>query len=195
MNAEANTTTDLSRGIDGYSGTLTIADSDFYHRYLSSSCGGAITAPHPCEHINVQNVRISYDSTKNHDAIYTSESSANLSSLQLEDVYVRNDHNSEYAIWIGQTPDTWGTVSGILGGSGPQTNSSFISSRMTINGNPPAPDTTPPLPSPPPVGEVPIQPSQLVRIDNTGNNSTATYEIEAGNYVLPAGNDGATITM
>ncbi|WP_433633009.1 hypothetical protein [Halomicrococcus sp. NG-SE-24] len=195
VNAEATAPTDLSRGIDSYNGTLTVADSDFYHRYLASSCGGAITAPQPCERINVQDVRISYNSTKNHDAIYTYESSRNLAFLQFEDVYVRNDHDSEYAVWIGQAPDTWGTVSGILGGSGPQTNSSFVSSRMTTNGDPPAPDTTPPLPSPPPLGEIPLQPAQLVRIDNTGNNSAASYEVEAGDTILPAGNDGATVTM
>ncbi|WP_433631777.1 hypothetical protein [Halomicrococcus sp. NG-SE-24] len=193
VNVEATDPANSSRGIDSYNGTLTVADSDFYHRYPSSSCGGAITAPVPCERINVQDVRVSYDSTKNLDAIYTYESSTNLSYLQLEDVSVRNDHDSEYAVWIGQEPDRWGTVSGTLGGSGPQTNSSFVSSRMTTDGDPPAPDTTPPNPMP--VGDVPMEPSQLLRIDNAGNDSAATYDIEAGNYVLPAGNDGATITM
>ncbi|WP_458208804.1 hypothetical protein [Haladaptatus sp. NG-SE-30] len=201
VNAEATDPANPSAGIDTYNGTLTIADSDFYHRYLDTSCGGAITAPTPCQRINVQNVRISYDSRKNHDAIYTYEgrmsdgTPANLEYFQLEDVHVTNDHDTEYGIFIGQVPDTWGTVSGIIGGSGPQTNSSFIRNRMTTNGNPTPPDTTPPLPSPPPLGEVPMMPSQLVRIDNTGNNSPTTYQITAGEYVLPAGNDGATITM
>ncbi|WP_458189550.1 hypothetical protein [Haladaptatus sp. NG-WS-4] len=201
VNAEATEPADPSAGINTYDGTLTVRDSDFYHRYLDSSCGGPITAPTPCERINVRNVRISYNSTKNHDAIYTYESRmsdgtpANLEYLQLEDVQVTNDHDSEYGIWIGQVPDTWGTVSGVIGGSGPQTNSSYVRNRMTTNGNPTPPDTTPPLVSPPPLGEVPMEPSQLVRIDNTGNDSPTTYQITAGEYVLPAGNDGATVTM
>ncbi|WP_458208946.1 Ig-like domain-containing protein [Haladaptatus sp. NG-SE-30] len=200
VNVEATDPANSSQGINTYDGTLTIADSDFYHRYLDSSCGGPITAPTPCQRIDVQRVRISYDSTKNHDAIYTYNGTmndgtpANLEYFQLEDVHVRNDHNSEYGIYIGQVPDTWGTVSGVIGGSGPQTNSSYIQNHMTINGNPTPPDTTPPLPSPPPLGDIPMMPSQLVRIDNTGNSSETTYQITAGEYVLPAGTDGATIT-
>ncbi|WP_227379412.1 hypothetical protein [Haladaptatus halobius] len=201
VNVEANEPTNSAAGINSYDGTLAIVDSDFYHRFSASSCGGAITAPAPCRRLYIRNVRISYLSTKNHDAIYTYEGTmsddtpADLKYLQLQNVHVRNDHNSEYAIWIGQTPDSWGTVSGVLGGSGPQTNSDYIRSHMTISGNPTAPDTTPPLPNPPSLGRVPMQSAQLVRIDNTGNQSAATYEIEAGEYVLPAGNDGATITM
>ncbi|WP_435156051.1 hypothetical protein [Haladaptatus sp. DFWS20] len=199
VNAEATDLADPDAGINSYDGTLLIADSDFYHRYLDSSCGGAITAPTPCQRIDVQNVRISYNSRKNHDAIYTYEGQmsdgtpSNLAYLQLEDVHVTNDHNSEYGVYIGQELDTWGTVSGVIGGSGPQTNSTYIGNRMTTNGNPTQPDTTPPLPSPPPLGEVPMEPSQLVRIDNNGNSSPTTFQITAGEYVLPAGNDGATI--
>lgn len=81
--------------------------------------------------------------------------SANLEYLRLIDVQVTNNHDSEYAIYIGQEPDSWGPVLGMLGGSGPQTNSSYIANNMTINGNPTQPDTTPPLPSPP-VGEIPM---------------------------------------
>ncbi|WP_227356325.1 hypothetical protein [Haladaptatus salinisoli] len=201
VNAEANEPTNSAAGINSYDGTLAIVDSDFYHRFSDSSCGGAITAPAPCKRLYVRNARISYLSTKNHDAIYTYEGTmsdgtpADLNFLQLQNVHVRNDHNSEYAVWIGQTPDSWGTVSGVLGGSGPQTNSDYVQSHMTINGDPAAPDTTPPLPNPPSLGQVPMQSAQLVRIDNTGNQSAATYEIEAGEYVLPAGNDGATVTM
>ncbi|WP_266079542.1 hypothetical protein [Haladaptatus caseinilyticus] len=201
VNAEATDPADSSAGINTYDGTLTVADSDFYHRYSDSSCGGAITAPTPCQRIDVQNVRISYDSRKGHDAIYTLNgrmsdgTTPNLEYLQLQNVHVRNDHNSQYAISLEQLPDTWGTVSGVLGGSGAATDSSYVSERMTIGGNPTAPDTTPPLPSPPPLGEVPMEPSQLVRIDNKGNNSATTYRITAGDYALPAGNDGATITM
>ncbi|WP_435156759.1 hypothetical protein [Haladaptatus sp. DFWS20] len=199
VNAEATDPANSSAGINTYDGTLLIADSDFYHRYLDSSCGGAITAPTPCQRIDVQNVRISYNSTKNHDAIYTYEgrmsdgTPANLEYLQLEDVHITNDHNSEYGVYIGQEPDTWGTVSGVIGGSGPQTNSTYIENQMTTNGNPTPPDTTPPLPSPPPLGEVPMMPSQLVRIDNTGNSAPTTYQITAGEYALPAGTNGATI--
>ncbi|RBI60805.1 hypothetical protein DMJ13_17910 [halophilic archaeon] len=201
VNAEAIDPTNSAAGIDSYNGTLTIANSDFYHRYLDSSCGGAITAPVPCQRINIQDVRISYVSQKRHDAVYTAEgkmsdgTAANLEYLGLKNVYVRNDHPSEYAIFIGQAPDTWGEVSGILGGSGPQTNSAFVSDQMTVNGEPPAPDTTPPLSNPPSLGDVPMQSAQLVRIDNTGNESESTYQITAGTSVVPAGNDGATITM
>ncbi|WP_458189241.1 hypothetical protein [Haladaptatus sp. NG-WS-4] len=201
VNAEATNPADPDAGINSYDGTLLIADCDFYHRYLDSSCGGAITAPTPCQRIDVQRVRISYDSTKNHDAIYTYNATqndgtpANLEYLQLEDVQITNDHNSEYGIWIGQVPDTWGTVSGVIGGSGPQTNSTYVGNRMTTNGDPAQPDTTPPLPSPPPLGEVPMMPSQLVRIDNTGNSSPTTYQITAGESVLPAGTNGATIPI
>ena len=200
VNVEANDPADSSNGINSYDGTISISDCDFYHRYLDSSCGGAITAPTPCQRIDIRRTRISYDSTKNHDAIYTSEGTmydgtpANLEYLRLEDVQVTNDHNSEYAIYIGQVPDTWGPVSGVLGGSGPQTNSSYIESQMTINGDPTQPDTTPPLPDPPALGEIPMENAQLVRIDNTGNNSPTSYEITAGEYVLPAGNDGAWIS-
>src|SRR6056297_687171 len=200
VNAEATDPANPSAGINTYDGTLTVADSDFYHRYLDSSCGGAITAPTPCERIDVRNVRISYDSRKNHDAIYTYDgrmsdgTPANLEYLRLEDVHVTNDHDSEYGVFVGQEPDTWGTVSGVIGGSGAATNSSFVRNRMTIGGDPVEPDTTPPLPSPPPVGEVPMEPSQLVRIDNAGNDAPTTYRITAGEYVLPAGNDGATLT-
>ncbi|WP_227357595.1 hypothetical protein [Haladaptatus salinisoli] len=200
-NVEAIDPANSSAGVNSYDGTLTIADCDFYHRYLASSCGGAITAPVPCQRIDIQRVRISYESTKNHDAIYTYEgrmedgTPANLEYLQLQDVHVRNDHNSEYAIYIGQTPDTWGTVSGVLGGSGPQTNSSVIQEQMTINGNPQSPNRTPPLQSPPPLGEVPMQSAQLVRIDNAGNETPTSYQITAGENVVPAGNDGATVTM
>ncbi|MFB9809080.1 hypothetical protein ACFFQF_30085 [Haladaptatus pallidirubidus] len=201
MNIEATSPSDSSVGINSYDGTLTIADCDFYHRYLDSSCGGAITASVPCQRINVQRVRISYESRKNHDAIYTSDgrmddgTPANLEYLQLEDVHVTNDHPSEYAIYIGQEPDTWGTVSGVLGGSGAQTNSSYISEQMTTSGTPTQPERTPPLRSPPPFGEIPMQSSQLVRIDNTGNNEPTSYRITAGEDVLPAGNDGASLTM
>jgi hypothetical protein len=199
VNVEANVPADSSNGINSYDGTISIIDCDFYHRYLDSSCGGAITAVAPCQRMDIRRVRISYDSTKNHDAIYTYNGTmndgtpANLEYLRLEDVEVTNDHNSEYAIYIGQVPDTWGPVSGVLGGSGPQTNSSYIESQMTINGDPTPPNTTPPLPSPPPLGEIPMENAQLVRIDNTGNSSPSSYEITAGEYVLPVGNDGATI--
>ncbi|SIR73158.1 hypothetical protein SAMN05421858_3486 [Haladaptatus litoreus] len=201
VSVEAVNPSNSSAGINSYDGTLTIADCDFYHRYLDSSCGGAITASVPCQRIEVQRVRISYESRKNHDAIYTYDgwmgdgTPANLEYLQLEDVHVTNDHNSEYAIFIGQEPDTWGSVSGVLGGSGAQTNSSYISERMTLNGSPKSPRRAPPLRSPPPVGEIPMQPSQLVRIDNTGYSSPTSYQITAGEAVLPAGNDGASITM
>ena len=98
-NAEAVTPTNADAGINSYDGTLTIADSDFSHRYEASSCGGAITAPQPCEGLDVRNVRISYTSRKNHDAIYTYNGN-NLQFLQLEDVQVRNDHPSEYGVFI-----------------------------------------------------------------------------------------------
>ncbi|ODR79830.1 hypothetical protein BG842_03280 [Haladaptatus sp. W1] len=201
VNVEANVPTNPSDGVNSYDGTISISDCDFYHRYLDSSCGGAITAVAPCQRIDIQRTRVSYDSTKNHDAIYTYEGTmydgtpANLEYLRLEDVQVTNDHDSEYAIYIGQEPDTWGPVSGVLGGSGPQTNSSYIESQMTINGNPTQPNTTPPLPSPPPLGEIPMESAQLVRIDNRDNDSRTTYQITAGDYVLPAGNDGTTISM
>ncbi|EFW90121.1 hypothetical protein ZOD2009_21047 [Haladaptatus paucihalophilus DX253] len=199
VNVEANVPANPSEGVNSYDGRITIADSDFYHRYPDSSCGGAITAVAPCQEVDVRRVRISYDSTKNHDAIYTYEGTmydgtpANLEYLRLEDVQVTNDHDSEYAIYIGQEPNTWGPVSGVLGGSGPQTNSSYIANWMAINGGPEQPNTTPPLPSPPPLGEVPMEPSQLVRIDNTDNDVPTMFEITAGEYVLPAGNDGAAI--
>ncbi|RBI63833.1 hypothetical protein DMJ13_04755 [halophilic archaeon] len=193
-NAEAVTPTNTAAGINSYDGTLTIADSDFYHRYQASSCGGAITAPQPCEALDVRNVRISYTSRKNHDAIYTYNGN-DLQYLQLEDVQVHNDHPTEYGVFIDQDPGSWGTVSGVIGGSGPQTNSAYVSSNMEINGNPQPPDTTPPLPSPPSLGEVPMQSAKLVRINNEGNGSAATYEITAGTGVYPAGNDGATVTM
>ncbi|MFH5801533.1 hypothetical protein [Haladaptatus sp. CMAA 1911] len=199
VNVEANVPTNSSNGVDSFNGTISITDSDFYHRYLDSSCGGAITAPQPCQRIDIRQTRISYESTKNHDAIYTYDgmmndgSPANLEYLRLVDVEVTNDHESEYAIYIGQEPETWGPVSGVIGGSGPQTNSSYVDNRMTINGNPTQPDTTPPLPSPPPLGEIPMESAQLIRIDNRDNNLPTTYEITAGDYVLPAGNDGAAI--
>ncbi|GAA0222167.1 hypothetical protein [Haladaptatus pallidirubidus] len=201
VNVEANAPTNIEQEIDSYNGTLTVTNSDFYHRYNDSSCGGAITAPAPCRHIIVANTRISYTSTKNHDAIYTYEGTmndgtpVNLETLRLDGVHVRNDHNSEYAVFIGQEPDTWGPVSGVLGGSGPQTNSSYVSNRMTTNGNPTAPITTPPLPSPPSLGTVPMQSAQVVRIDNTGNSSASSYTIRGGTHVLPGGDDGATIAM
>ncbi|WP_266081643.1 hypothetical protein [Haladaptatus caseinilyticus] len=201
VNAEAIDSPNTSQGINSYDGTLSISDSDFYHRYPDNSCGGAITAPAPCQRINIQRVRISYNSTKSHDAIYTYEgrmsdgTPANLEYLQLEDVHVTNDHRSEYGIYIGQVPDTWGTVSGVIGGSGTQTNSSYVQNQMTTGEDPIQPNTTPPLPSPPPLGEVPMQQSQLVRIDNTGGNEPTTYQITAGQYALPAANDGASITM
>ncbi len=200
-NAEATDPANPEQGINSYDGTLTIEDSDFYHRYADDSCGGAITAPTPCQRIDVQNVRISYMSRKSHDAIYTLNgrmvdgTTPNLEYLQLQNVQVRNDHPSQYAISIEQTPDTWGTVSGVLGGTGAQTDSAYVRERMVINGNPTAPDTTPPLPSPPPLGEVPMQDAQLVRIDNTGNSVATSYQITAGEYALPAANDGATMTM
>ena len=201
VSCEANVPADSADGINSYDGTLTIADCDFYHRYQSPSCGGPITGQVTCQRIVVDNTRISYDSTKNHDAIYTYDSQmsdgtpANLEYLEFNDVQVRNDHSSEYAIYIGQVPDEWGTVSGVLGGSGPQTNSTYISNRMTINGNPDEPNTTPPLPDPPALGTVPLQSAQLVRIDNTGNDSPTTYRITAGENALPAGNEGSTMTM
>ncbi|WP_049969120.1 hypothetical protein [Haladaptatus cibarius] len=201
VNAEATTLTASERGINSYDGTLTVADSDFYHRYVDSSCGGAITAPAPCQRLDIQNVRISYISTKQHDAIYTlngrmnNGTPLNLEYLQLENVHVRNDHGSQYGISIEQVPDTWGTVSGVLGGTGAQTDSEYVRERMTVNGNPTAPDTTPPLPTPSPLGEIPMQDAQLIRIDNDGNSAPTTYQITAGEYVLPAANDGATMTM
>ncbi|WP_423743497.1 hypothetical protein V5735_10620 (plasmid) [Haladaptatus sp. SPP-AMP-3] len=201
VNSEATVPTDLSEGIDSYNGTLIVVNSDFYHRYPSSSCGGAITAPHPCQNIIISRVRISYDSTKNHDAIYTHEgqmndgSPVNLESLRLQNVHVRNDHDSEYAVFIGEEPDTWGTVSGVLGGTAAATNSSYVRNRMTIDGDPDPPVTEPALPSPPPLGEVPMQSAKVVRIDNTGNSSESTFEIEGGDLVLPSGDDGATVNM
>ena len=150
VNVEANVPANSSEGINSYDGTLIIADSDFNHRFLDSSCGGAITASTPCRRIQIDNVRVSYNSTKNHDAIYTYNGQlsdgtpANLEYLQLKNVNVTNDNNSEYAIYIGQVPDSWGTVSGVLGGSGLQTNSSYVSARMKTNGNPTPPNTSHP---------------------------------------------------
>jgi hypothetical protein len=200
VNVEATVPTNASEGIDSYNGTLEIVDSDFNHRYLDPSCGSPLGAGVPCERISVRNTRMSFDSTKqNQDAIYTLDgkmdngSPVNLAYLQLQNVEVRNDHENEYGISIGQTPDSWGTVSGTIGGSGLQTNSSYVSSRMTVNGNPTAPNTTPPLPNPPALGKIPLQSAQLVRIDNTGNSSSSTFSIQAGSFVGPAGNDGATV--
>ncbi|WP_227380662.1 hypothetical protein [Haladaptatus halobius] len=202
VNVEATDSADPSAGINSYNGTLTIADSDFYHRYLDPTSRAPISGRVPCERINIENTRISYESTKlDEHAIYMLDgrmddgTPANLGYLQLKNVQVRNDHESVYGIYIGQTPDTWGTVSGTIGGTGLQTNSSFVSDRMTTNGNPTAPITVPPLPSPPPFGEVPMQPAQVVRIDNTGNSSSSTYDIRAGTYIGPAGDNGATVTM
>jgi hypothetical protein len=92
-------------------------------------------------------------------------------------------------------PDSRGTVSGTIGGSGKQTNSSYVSDRMTTNGSPTEPITTPPLPSPLSLETVPMQSAQLVRIDNTGNSSASTFDIQAGTYVSPAANKGATIPI
>lgn len=201
VNAEAVAPTDHSEGIDGYNGTLTITDSDFYHRYLHASCGGAITAPAPCERIDIQDVRITYNSRKWHDAIYTMNGRnnagepLNLKYLQLQNIQVRNDRDNQYAVSIDQTPETWGTVSGVLGGSSLQTDSEYVRNRVTTNGSPTPPNTTPPLPSPPTIGEVPMQSEQLLRIDNTGNESASYYEITADGFVLPAGDDGATVPM
>ncbi|WP_227357428.1 hypothetical protein [Haladaptatus salinisoli] len=201
VSVEAVDPADPDNGINSYDGTLTIADSDFYHRYLDSSCGGPITAATPCERLNVQNVRISYDSEKYHDAIYTLNGHmndgtvANLKYLQLQNIHVRNDHDYQYAVSIEQTPEEWGEVSGVLGGDGPQTDSSYVRDRVTTNGDPTPPNTQPPLPNPPSLGEVPQQSAQLIRIDNTGNESTSSYQITAGTSVLPAGDDGATVTM
>ncbi|SIR76295.1 hypothetical protein SAMN05421858_3695 [Haladaptatus litoreus] len=192
---------DPENGINSYEGTATIADSDFYHRYPDSSCGGPITASAPCEEININNVRISYNSEKYHDAIYTlngrmnNGDDANLEYLKIKNTEVHNDHDYQYAVSIGQEPNEWGDVAGVLGGSGPQTDSSYIQNQMTTNGDPTPPDTRPPLPSAPPLGEVPLQSAQLVRIDNTGNDSVASYQITGGTYVLPAGDNGATVAM
>ena len=140
VNVEATDPAWPSRGINSYDGTLTIADSDFYHRYEHDTCGGAITAATPCERIVIKDTRISYNSTKNHDAIYTRNGRmydgkvANLAYLQLENIQVRNDHDYKYAVSIGQEPDEWGTVSGTLGGDGPQTDSSYVENRVTTNG-------------------------------------------------------------
>ncbi|WP_423746979.1 hypothetical protein V5735_20290 (plasmid) [Haladaptatus sp. SPP-AMP-3] len=201
VNAEGSVPTDSSRGVSSYKGTITIADSDFYHRYPETSCGGPITGPTPVERIDVQNVRISYNSEKSHDAIYTLPGRmndgdiANLEYLKLQNIQVENDHPYTYAVSIDQTPDEWGTVSGVLGGSGKQTDSSYVRDQMVTNGDPTSPDTRPPLPPAPPLGEVPLQSAQLVRIDNTGNDTAASFQITAGTYVLPAGDNGATVAM
>ncbi|SIR46876.1 hypothetical protein SAMN05421858_2365 [Haladaptatus litoreus] len=201
VNVEATDATNSAAGIDSYNGTLTVADSDFNHRYLDPSCRGAIAAPVPCERIDIRNCRISYNSTKlNEDALYTRNGKmsdgtpANLEYLQLSNVQVRNDYGTVYGIAIDQAPDTWGTVSGTIGGSGMQTNSSYVENRMTTNGSPTAPNTTPPLPSPPPLGQVPLQSASLVRIDNSGNSSATTFDVRAGTYIGPAGDNGATLT-
>ncbi|WP_266081641.1 hypothetical protein [Haladaptatus caseinilyticus] len=201
VSVEAVDPADSDDGINSYNGTITITDSDFYHRYPSSSCGGPITASAPCERLDVHNVRISYNSEKFHDAIYTLEGQmsngepASLEYLGLEDVHVHNDHDYQYAISIGQEPTEWGTVSGILGGDGLQTDSSYIQNEMTTDGDPTHPDTRPPLPKAPPLGEVPLQSAQLIRIDNTGNNVDSSYQITAGTAALPAGDNGATVAM
>lgn len=158
-------------------------------------------APAPCERIDVRDVRVSYASHKSHDAIFTREKTLsngtelNLAYLRLQNVHVTNDHPRRYAISIGQVPDEWGTVSGVIGGSGAPTDSEYVRTHMTVDGDPTPPDTTPPLPSPPAIGDVPFQSATLVRIDNSGSESPSTYEITAGTDVLPAGNDGATVTM
>ncbi|MFH5801515.1 hypothetical protein [Haladaptatus sp. CMAA 1911] len=201
VNAEGSVPTDSSRGVSSYEGTITIADSDFYHRYPETSCGGPITGPTPVSRINVQNVRISYKSHKSHDAIYTLPGRmndgdvANLEYLQLRDIQVENDHPYTYAVSIDQTPDEWGEISGVLGGSGRQTDSRYVQNRVTTNGNPTSPNTQPPLLDPPELGQVPLQTAQLVKIDNRENNSEASYLIRAGNDILPAGDDSATIAM
>ncbi|WP_266081654.1 hypothetical protein [Haladaptatus caseinilyticus] len=201
VSVEAVVPADPENGINSYDGTATVADSDFYHRYPDSSCGGPITASTPCERISINNVRISYNSEKYHDAIYTLNGRmndgdpANLKYLELQKAKIHNDHDNQYAVSIGQTPDQWGDVAGELGGSGPQTDSAYIRDQMTTNGDPTLPDTRPPLPSVPPLGEVPLQSAQLVRIDNSGNNASSAYQITGGTYVLPAGDDGATVAM
>ena len=62
-------------------------------------------------------------------------------------------------------------------------------------GDPVSPDTRPPLPDPPELGQVPMQSAQVVRIDNSDNESKAPYQITAGSVVLPAGDNGATVSM
>ncbi|WP_227379044.1 hypothetical protein [Haladaptatus halobius] len=134
VNVEGTDSANPSAGINSYDGTLTIADSDFNHRYSDPTCRAPISGRIPCERINVQNTRISYESTKlNEHAIHMLEgrmddgTPANLTYLQLKNVQVRNDHESVYGIYIGQTPDNWGTVSGTISGTDLQTNSSFVS--------------------------------------------------------------------
>lgn len=201
VNAEGSVPTDSSRGVSSYKGTITIADSDFYHRYPEPTCGGPITGPTPVARIDVQNVRISYKSEKSHDAIYTLPGRmndgdvANLEYLRLRNIHVDNDHPYTYAVSIDQEPDEWGKVSGVLGGSGRQTDSSYVRNRVTTDGDPTPPNTQPPLPDPPELGQVPLQSAQLIKIDNRGNDSEASYLIKAGTNVLPAGDDNATISM
>ncbi|WP_231186424.1 hypothetical protein [Haladaptatus sp. DYF46] len=201
INAEGSNPTDSSRGISSHEGTLTIADCDFYHRYPESTCGGPITGPTPVARIDVQNVRISYQSHKSHDAIYTlpgrmnNGEIANLEYLRLRNIQVENDHPYTYAVSIDQTPDEWGEISGVLGGSGRQTDSSYVRDRVTTNGDPIPPNTQPPLLEPPELGQVPLQSAQLVKIDNQRNDSEASYLIRAGSDILPAGDDNATIAM
>lgn len=199
--AEAIDPAEESRGVNSYAGTLAITDCDFLHRYGDDSSRPPIAAPTPCQRIDVRNVRISYDSTRHVAAVYTDNgrmrdgTPTTLEYLQLRDVHVRNDNENAYAISIKNEPEEWGTLSGVIGGTGRATDSRRVRSRMTVDGDPDEPDTTPPLAPPPEPGDVPLESARLLRIDNADNESRARYVVGAGRYVLPAGNDGATVTM
>ncbi len=140
------------------------------------SCGGPITAPIPAERVDLSNVRISYDSTKNHDAIYTYAGEMNDGTPGEPQIpsspkrQVPTTTSNEYGIFIGLEPDSWGTVSGAIGGSGPR-RTPRTSATDDHQGEPDPTNHEPGAPESPPVGEVPMQSAQVVRIDNTGNGS------------------------
>ena len=196
---------------DQYSGLNNIKESDFYHDYIApdgepDSCGAAIGGGSAPEYAEIHDVRIYYNSSRSHDAIYNGASTVgDPKRWAIDNVDIDNDSpGDQYCIDVNAVPDNWGPISGELTAENGLfvTGSNYVRDRMTRFGNPDPPDTTPPLPEP--VGDGhPMENATIVTIDNTDGNSSSEYSFDGfatdntadSGTIHPSGIDASEIYM
>ncbi|SIR99703.1 hypothetical protein SAMN05421858_5054 [Haladaptatus litoreus] len=175
-------------GVDGadydqYNGTNVVQGCDFYHNYISpigepDSCGAPIGGTSAPERASIINCRIYYRSDRSHNAVYNGGSVEGPPEFwRIQNTHIDNDcPGDQYCIFVGDTPNEWGEVSGVWSAqNGRYSNSSYVRSRMTT-GNPDNVNTTPPLPEPP--SGQPMSNATIVTVDNTGGGESSEYSFE-----------------
>ncbi|MFB9804141.1 hypothetical protein ACFFQF_00965 [Haladaptatus pallidirubidus] len=141
---------------DTYSGTHSVTECDFVidavpdnpPQYPGAAIGGSAVP----ERAEVINCRIYYRSNRSDGAIYNGDSTDQPARYwAFDDVHItHNGVSGQYHIEVNATPDNWGAVNGVLGGSDSNySNSAHVRNNMILGGSPDPPNTTRPMPDPP----------------------------------------------